>query len=274
MRRHHERAGITPGANPPPERTRREQLNVAGGAGLFEPKLVPRLSVVIPVLNEERNVRPLCQEVREALESRLSYEIIFVDDGSTDKTVAMIRSLMKDGRVRLLRHSERRGQSAAIRTGVRAASGRWIATLDGDGQNDPRDLLELWQLVTATDVEVGLVNGIRETREDGHLKRVASRIANRVRGTVLSDGCPDSGCGIRVFARDAFLDLPSFDHMHRFLPALFRARGHEVLQVPVHHRPRRYGLSKYGIRDRLWVGIVDLIGVAWLGRRSRSMIED
>ena len=231
---------------------------------------VPQLSVVIPVFNEAPNIRPLADEIRAALHSLVRYEVIFVDDGSHDLTASEVESCMGDGTVRLVRHHKRAGQSMALRTGVKSARARWVATLDGDGQNDPADLLAMYRTVSK-EHGVGLVMGYRETRKDPWLKRVSSRVANRIRRGVLRDGCTDSGCGIKVFARDVFLDLPWFDHIHRFLPALFSTRGIEARFVRVRHRPRLHGVSKYGMWDRLWVGIADLAGVLWLQRRVREV---
>jgi len=229
------------------------------------------LSVVVPVCNETENVAPLAREIASALAGR-RYEMIFVDDGSTDDTRAALHRLRRDGlhTLRIMRHSFRSGQSAAVATGVRAARGHWIATLDGDGQNDPADIPKL---LAARDqpanAGVLLFMGNRTTRRDTGFRRLQSRIANGVRGRLLGDGTPDTGCGIKLFERAAFLDLPYFDHMHRFMPALFQRRGNRVISVPVGHRPRERGVSKYGMFDRLWVGIVDIFGVMWLRRRFK-----
>lgn len=230
----------------------------------------PRLSVVVPVCNEAENVGPLIAEIVAALEGRHAFEIIYIDDGSTDRTPAEVVAARARTRapVRLLRHAQRSGQSAAVCTGVRAARGEWIATLDGDGQNDPADIPALLAAVTsANDARLRLVMGNRTTRRDTWLRRLSSRVANGVRGSLLRDGTPDTGCGIKVFSRATFLELPRFDHMHRFLPALFQRAGARVISVPVGHRPRTAGRSKYGLNNRLWVGIVDLFGVMWIIRR-------
>ncbi len=228
------------------------------------------LSVVIPVKNEAGNIAPLVREIRAALDGFIGYEIIFIDDGSNDATAAEIRQLAAETpRLRLLRHTQSCGQSAAIRTGVRAARAAWVATMDGDGQNDPADIPKLWRLRPASsEVAPVLVNGNREKRQDGWSKRSASRIANLIRGRLLGDNTPDTGCGLKLFPRALFLDLPYFDHMHRFLPALILREGGRVHSVRVNHRPRRSGVSKYGVFDRLWIGIVDLFGVMWLKRRA------
>ena len=228
------------------------------------------LSVVIPVQNEAENLGPLVGEIRAALDGLAEYEILYVDDGSSDGTVAEIsRIAAKIPQMRLLRHARNCGQSAALRTGVRAARAAWIATLDGDGQNDPADIPALWRLARQAPANPPLmIAGRREQRWDRWPKRLASDVANAVRGRVLADHTPDTGCGLKVFPRTLFLDLPYFDHMHRFLPALVLREGGVVRSVPVNHRPRRRGVSKYGVLDRLGVGIIDLLGVLWLQRRT------
>jgi dolichol-phosphate mannosyltransferase len=229
-------------------------------------------SVVVPVCNEAENVEPLAREIDAAMKTR-SYEMIFIDDGSTDDTAAILVKLKASlPTLRVLRHSFRSGQSAAVATGVRAARAPWIATLDGDGQNDPADIPKL---ITARDSPEGrgvqLFMGNRTaSRKDTAYRRLQSRIANGVRAGLLGDGTPDTGCGIKLFSRDVFMDLPRFDHMHRFLPALFQRQGSRVISVPVSHRERMRGTSKYGMWGRLWVGIVDICGVMWLRRRYKS----
>src|SRR5947209_14232186 len=228
------------------------------------------LSVVIPVKDEAANVAPLVAELRAAFDGLLDYEIVYVDDGSEDGTAAEVARLQAEApHLRLLRHLRNYGQSAAIRSGVKAARAAWIATLDGDGQNDPADIPKLWRMVlTAPVAPPLLIAGYRKSRQDRWTKRFASQIANRVRRRMLGDGSPDTGCGLKLFPRSLFLDLPYFDHMHRFLPALVLREGGIVRSIPVNHRPRERGASKYGVFDRLWVGIVDLFGVMWLRRRS------
>ena len=228
------------------------------------------LSVVIPVKDEAPNVAPLVLEIYAALDGLADYEIVYVDDGSVDATAAEIRRLQADApQLRLLRHLRSCGQSAALRTGVRGARAAWIATLDGDGQNDPADIAKLWHIrLSVSEPLAMLIAGCRKDRQDSWTKRAASRIANSVRRWLLSDGTPDTGCGLKLFPRSLFLDLPYFDHMHRFLPALVLREGGVVQSVPVNHRPRREGVSKYGVFDRLWVGAVDLFGVIWLKRRA------
>ncbi len=228
------------------------------------------LSIVIPVRNEAGNIAPLVAEITASLDGAgIDYEIIYVDDGSTDATAAEITRLQTtDRRVRLVGHAKSCGQSAAVRTGVRAARAEWIATLDGDGQNDPADIPSLWQIAKAAPPSPPLlIAGHRARRQDNWSKRRASKIANAIRRAMLHDDTPDTGCGLKLFPQALFLDLPYFDHMHRFLPALVLREGGVVRSLPVNHRPRERGASKYGVFDRLWVGIADLLGVMWLCRR-------
>ena len=236
----------------------------------------PEISVVVPVCNEAENIEPLAREVDAALRARAHYELIFVDDGSTDATAETVRQLRQRElpQLRLLQHSFRGGQSAAVRSGVSAARATWVATLDGDGQNDPADLPKFLDArADRANAGVLLIMGNRVTRRDTWLRRLSSRIANGVRAGLLGDGTPDTGCGIKIFERETFLSLPAFDHMHRFLPALFQRAGSRVVSIPVNHRPRTRGLSKYGVHNRLWVGIVDLFGVMWLKSRYRAGLK-
>lgn len=229
----------------------------------------PTVSVVIAARNEAGAIVPLLDEVVAALDGEL-FEIIVVDDGSTDGMLELLTAYRdREPRLRVLRHRESCGQSAGLRTGVLAARGAVIATLDGDGQNDPADIPAMLRLYRDAAGAVGLVAGERVRRRDDWVKRVSSRIANRVRGALLKDGVADTGCGTKLFAREAFLRLPFFDHVHRFLPALMRREGYGVVTCPVNHRERTTGVSKYGAWDRLWVGIVDIAGVAWLQARAR-----
>jgi len=228
------------------------------------------LSVVVPVHNEAENVRPLIGEIRAALDGVVEYEIVYVDDGSSDATPERLAEAAKDFPcLRVLRHRRQSGQSTALWTGVRHARAPWIATLDGDGQNDPADIPKLLALALDPDRKLDLVAGHRVTRKDSATQRLASRIANGVRSRMLRDDTPDTGCGLKVFSRAVFLALPYFDHMHRFLPALVLRSGGRVRSVPVNHRPRQRGRSHYGINNRLWVGLVDIVGVMWLRRRTR-----
>jgi dolichol-phosphate mannosyltransferase len=236
----------------------------------------PLISVVVPVRNEAPNIAPLIAEIRAAL-ADVAHEIVYVDDGSDDGTLAALQQAALAGGLTVLRHRVGCGQSAAIITGVRAARGHWIATLDGDGQNDPADipaLLARAEAETAAGAGLLLIAGHRTRRRDSFVKRITSRMANGIRAGLLGDATPDTGCGLKMFTRAAFLELPAFDHMHRFLPALFIRAGGRVFSVPVNHRPRTRGASKYGTLDRLWVGIFDLVGVFWLQRRwKRPVIE-
>jgi dolichol-phosphate mannosyltransferase len=229
-------------------------------------------SLIIPAYNEAGNVRSLLNEIREALNGVAQYELIFVDDGSTDDTIAELIAMRDNGfkNLRIARHHRRSGQSAAILTGVRVARANWVATLDADGQNDPTDIPRLLTIVRSANQELNLqlVTGLRLRRHDNASKRLSSKVANVVRSALLKDGTPDTGCGLKIFSRRAFLELPYFDHMHRFLPALFRRNGGAIEMMEVNHRPRRRGISKYGVHNRLWVGIVDLLGVMWLVRRN------
>ncbi len=232
--------------------------------------LQPHLSVVIPVCDERDNIGPLIDEVITRLPTGRGGEVIVVDDGSRDGTGELLAGLLESRPdLRVLQHRHRAGQSAALVAGIRAARAEWIVTLDGDGQNDPVDIPRLlaWLDDPARPVTVRLVCGHRIARRDSVLKRWSSQVAGCARHAVLGDGTPDAGCGLKLIHRPTFLALPIFDHMHRFLPALVQMHGHGVLSLPVRHRPRRSGRSKYGVLDRLWVGIVDLVGVVWLSRR-------
>ncbi len=235
------------------------------------------ISIVVPVRDEEDNVGPLVDEIDAALRPRdAAYEIIFIDDGSRDGTADALRGArQRCPSLRVIRHAQSCGQSGAIRSGVDAARGALVGTLDGDGQNDPADLPRLFDQLAAANAgahrAVGMVSGERVKRHDRLHRRIASRLANGVRSRLLHDGARDTGCGIKVFYRDAFLRLPYFDHMHRFMPALMAREGYAVQFVAVNHRPRQHGRSKYRNLSRLGVGIVDLIGVMWLRRRARRI---
>ncbi len=233
----------------------------------------PELSVVVPVLNEQDNVAPLLREILSALRGAspfAAFEVIFVDDHSRDGTLAALQALKPEApELRVLHHVTRCGQSTAIRTGVKAARGAWIATLDGDGQNDPADIPRLLAARDGASPEIRLFAGWRVNHQDSGSKRWASKWANAIRARMLRDDTPDTGCGTKLFERDAFLDLPYFDHMHRYLPALMQRAGWQTLSVPVNHRARSTGVSKYNNLHRALVGIRDLRGVAWLIARSR-----
>jgi len=231
------------------------------------------LSVVVPVRNEAPNVLPLVREIHAALASLADFELIYVDDGSDDDTPQRLaEAALQFPRLRIVRHRRSCGQSAAVLSGVRASRHPWIATLDGDCQNDPADLPQLLATLSPGQRAPGLnlVIGWRTSRQDSAVRKLSSRIANGVRGGLLGDRTPDTGCGLKVFSREVFLRLPFFDHMHRFLPALVLRDGGQVRSVPVNHRARPAGVSKYGIGNRLWVGIVDICGVMWLNRRMKS----
>lgn len=234
------------------------------------------LAVVVPVYNEEDNVAPLIGEIESALNGVCAFQIVYVDDGSADGTA---RTLSEQARrldnLTVIRHRTCCGQSAAVATGVAAARASIIATLDGDGQNDPNDIPNLLKVLESDDdPDALLIAGWRAKRKDTWSKRMQSKIANAVRARLLKDDTPDTGCGLKVFTRAAFLDMPRFDHMHRFLPALMIRRGGRVRSVEVNHRPRERGQSKYGLWGRLKVGIVDIFGVNWLIRRgSKPVIE-
>ena len=229
---------------------------------------LPEISVVIPVFDEGGSILQLLAETVAALRPVCRFELVVVDDGSSDDTFERLRAASCELReLVVLRHARNAGQSVALLTGVRHARGDWIATLDGDGQNDPADLPRLLALRADCGPSVGLLAGHRVARQDSAAKRWGSRLANAVRRNLLRDDTPDTGCGTKLFQREAFLQLPRFDHMHRFLPALFRRDGWSVVTVPVNHRPRRCGRSKYGNLQRLAVGLIDLAGVWWLLRR-------
>ena len=231
------------------------------------------LTVIIPVFNEVESITPLLDEIAAQFDAKDAYEIIVVDDGSVDGTPAVLQAARQTHpQLRVLRHRERYGQSMALVSGVLAARAPWIATLDGDGQNDPADIPRLFRVMDESADDVQLVSGYRRQRNDSWLKRVSSRAANTLRAALLGDNTPDSACGIRVFARSTFLALPRFDHMHRFLPALVQRQGGKPVSVEVNHRKRSRGQSKYGIHNRLWAGIVDTLGVLWLQRRSKQPV--
>ena len=241
----------------------------------------PHLSVVVPVFNERDNVAPLVHEITAALRGREpldggDFEIVYVDDHSRDDTLAVLQALKAEvPELRVIHHVTQSGQSTAIRNGVKAARGEWIATLDGDGQNDPADIPKLIAMRGTSAPDVKMFAGWRVNRRDSGSKRWASKWANAIRARMLRDDTPDTGCGIKLFERAAFLELPHFNHMHRYLPALMQRAGYKTVSVPVNHRARSTGVSKYNNLNRALVGIADLRGVAWLIRRGKvTRIEE
>ncbi|WP_284178930.1 glycosyltransferase family 2 protein [Rhabdaerophilum sp. SD176] len=232
--------------------------------------VLPLISVVVPVRNEEGNVAPLLAEIVAALESGPAFEVLFVDDGSTDETPTILANLRGSyPQLRQLRHARSGGQSAAIRSGVRFAHGTYIATLDGDGQNNPAFIPQMIRLLQEGEGAVGIVQGQRVGRKDTPFKRWQSRQANRIRGAILKDGTRDTGCGLKAFPREVYLALPYFDAIHRFMPALVKREGYAVAHLDVVDRPRGSGVSNYGFWGRLRVGVLDLAGVWWLIKRKR-----
>lgn len=230
----------------------------------------PVISVIVPVKNEEGNVAPLVAEIAAAVFSLGPYEVIYVNDGSTDTTGAVLDDLRATRPwLRHITHEASGGQSAAVRTGVRHARAPIVCTLDGDGQNDPAFIPALYKALEAAGGAAGLAQGQRVGRKDTAFKRFQSRIANSVRGALLKDGTRDSGCGLKCFRREAYLSLPYFDALHRFMPALMVREGYRVVHVDVKDRPRGSGTSNYRFFDRFWVGIGDLAGVWWLIRRKK-----
>jgi len=231
-----------------------------------------KLSVVVPVHNEIDNIKPLIAEIVHALDDQHDYEMIFVNDASTDHTLYQLKKMMQRyPHLRVLTHSICCGQSTALSTGIKAASSPVIATLDGDGQNDPKDIPELVKAFFAHQAEGEvIIAGYRKNRQDTKWKKISSKIANTVRKTILNDDTLDTGCALKIFSKDLFLSLPYFDHMHRFLPALAKRTGAKVISVDVNHRPRAHGTSSYGTIDRLKAGLVDLAGVYWLMKRAKS----
>ena len=248
------------------------------GCSLNFDGVVMELAVIVPVRNEAENLASLLEEIVRTLDGHYEYEIVYVDDGSTDDTLPGLIALQQSfPRLRILRHRQGCGQSTALLTGIRAAQGATIATLDGDGQNDPADIPRLLEALRELRQKnpIAMVTGHRKHRQDAGWRKLSSHIANAVRGSLLGDNTPDTGCGLKVFPRELFLLLPYFDHMHRFLPALVLRAGGITMSVEVNHRPRLYGVSKYGTWHRLWVGIVDIIGVMWLQRRAKvAQIEE
>lgn len=233
-------------------------------------------AIVLPAFNEEDSIGPLLREIRETIKGLPVREVVLVDDGSSDSTAAnAIAAWGGDPSLRIIRHGRRQGQSRALLTGIRAASQDLIVTLDADGQNDPADIATLISSYAARQhcTSRMIVAGQRMRRQDTLVKRVSSRLANRIRASLLDDNVRDTGCSLKLFRRQDFLDLPFFDHIHRFIPTMMKASGVDVVLVDVGHRPRQAGTSKYGFWDRLWVGIYDLVGVRWLLKRQIANVE-
>ncbi|MBP1627277.1 MAG: glycosyl transferase family 2 [Holophagaceae bacterium] len=238
---------------------------------------IPTLSIIIPAKNEVDNIRPLVDEIRAAVDGVFDYELVYVDDGSTDATWQTLLDLRQEGfdRLKLLRHQKSSGQSLAVLTGARAARGTWMVVLDADGQNDPADIPSMLRALIAAHEQDPLTVGIighRVNRRDDWVKRMSSKIANGFRDCLLHDGVPDVGCGLKALRLDWYLRLPGFNHMHRYIPALVQAQGGRMIVHPVNHRPRVAGVSNYGVWNRLWVGLVDVLGVWWLKRRSKAVV--
>jgi glycosyltransferase involved in cell wall biosynthesis len=235
----------------------------------------PDLSVVLPVYNEEESLVPLCDELRDVLDgSGLDYEIVFVDDGSRDRSAEIIRGLRESSpRIRLIRFKENVGETAALDAGFKAARGRWVVSMDADLQNDPHDIPHLLSYLDRWDA----VTGWRTRRGDGDsiVRRVSSRVANRIRNALTDEHIQDSGCTFRAFRHECLRDLVLYRGLHRFLPQLLRMRGYRVIEVPVNHRPRRFGQSKYGVMNRAFVAFADLLAVRWMkDRRLRYEIAE
>jgi dolichol-phosphate mannosyltransferase len=232
-----------------------------------------KISIIVPVYNEADNISMLIAEIGRTMSGGEAYEIIYVDDGSNDSTAEVLKQELQHVKLlRVIRHQRSCGQSAAIYTGVKAAKYPFIATLDGDGQNDPADISRLYEALIQQRENISnlwMIAGWRNKRHDSAWRLFSSKVANGVRSRLLGDNTPDSGCGLKVFLRDEFLSLPYFDHMHRFLPALILRAGGQVISEPVNHRSRTHGHSKYGTLDRLWVGIIDILGVIWLKKRAK-----
>ncbi len=236
-----------------------------------------KISIVIPVYNEAENIVTLVLCINNIMHDHMgNYEIIVVDDASTDTTLSVLCDLQKRlDCLRVLHHKQNCGQSTGLHTGICAANGDIIVTLDGDGQNDPANIPAMIKcFVNNRKNNVDMIAGYRRKRNDNIVRKLSSKIANKIRSFLLKDNTPDTGCGLKIFSRSVFLSLPFFDHMHRFLPALVQRNGGRVISMEVNHLPRRYGESKYGVWNRLWVGIVDLAGVIWLNRRMKIAITE
>lgn len=236
--------------------------------------ILPELSIVVPFFNEEENLPTLLREIRTAVEPlERPYEVLLVDDGSTDGSLAVARGLARgDGRIRLLHIRRNSGLSAGLDAGFQAARGTVVVTLDADLQNDPADIPRLLADLDGCDV----VCGVRQRRRDSWLRRLSSKIANRIRNWATGESVTDTGCTLRVYRRELLLRVPMFTGMHRFLPTLLKLAGAHIREVPVNHRPRLYGRPKYNIRNRIWVALVDLMAMRWIMRRwiDRRLVEE
>ena len=243
----------------------------------FPSEQTPSVSIIIPAKNEAENIRPLIAEIQAAMANRDDYELLYVDDGSSDETWHELLAIQQQGDcpLKLLRHQQSVGQSLAILSAAWQARGYWLVVLDADGQNDPADIpgmLAAVQAANRQDPQVWGVIGHRINRRDDWVKRLSSKVANGFRDLLLRDGIPDTGCGLKAVLRERYLRLPSFNHMHRYIPTLIQAQG-GIMQVhPVNHRPRLAGNSNYGVWNRLWVGLVDVLGVWWLKRRAKRVL--
>ena len=236
---------------------------------------VPRVSLVVPAFEEEESLPVLAREIRAALDAAgVSFELLLVDDGSSDRTLeVMLELARRDPAIRVIRQRPNQGQSAALAAGWRHARSPVVVTLDADLQNDPADIP---RLLAALEEGYDVVSGVRVERQDSWVRRLSSRIANGVRNRLTGDAVTDVGCTLRACRTELLRDLPLFTGMHRFLPTLLRLQGGRVTEVPVRHRPRRYGRTKYGIHNRLWRGIADLMAVRWMQRRwiDRRTVEE
>ena len=216
-------------------------------------------SIVVPLFNESKNIIPLLKEIESSLKDYDYYEIVLINDSSTDNTANIIRNITNES-IKIINNIENKGQSFSIHEGIKLSSNETIITLDGDGQNDPRDIPKLLDLYNTND-NIKLVGGIRKKRQDSYIKIFSSKIANHIRSKILSDNCKDTGCSLKVFSKNIFLKFPYFDGMHRFLPALFKGYSYKTEFIEVNHRKRKYGVSKYGTINRLFKGIKDIIRV-------------
>ena len=227
--------------------------------------MIKKISIIIPIYNEQNNITSLIEEIRVALKNKINYEIIVVNDGSDDNTLKVLQTIRKS--ITVISHKKKYGQSIGLKTGIINAKNEYIITLDGDGQNDPIDILKLIKYFDER-VDFMMVIGNRVNRIDTRARRIASRLAFQIRKLILNDNTPDTGCALKVFRKKDFLQLPFFNHIHRFLPFLFNSFKGKIVSIPVNHRPRASGISKYSNFQRFLVGINDLYGVIWLRKRS------